>query len=65
MANTSERALTLRLSEDVHAQLREVAEREDRSIAAVLRRALRDYMEASEVGKATTTTDDGRVSYSH
>lgn len=41
---TTERALTLRLPSDLHDQLREAAEREDRSIAAVIRVAARDYL---------------------
>lgn len=40
----NERALTLRLPEELHQQLQERAEQEERTIAGVLRIAARQYL---------------------
>lgn len=47
MAQDQERALTLRLPEELHRELQERAEREERSIAGVLRMAARMYLSQS------------------
>jgi predicted DNA-binding protein len=44
MAVENEHALTLRLPQELHEKLKECAEREDRSIAGVLRMAARMYL---------------------
>jgi predicted DNA-binding protein len=44
MPADNEHALTLRLPAELHEELKERAEREDRSIAGVLRMAARMYL---------------------
>jgi predicted transcriptional regulator len=45
MATEKDRALTIRLPEDLHNQLQERAEAEERTIAGVLRLAARRYLD--------------------
>jgi predicted DNA-binding protein len=44
MATNAERALTLRIPEDLHEELKQRAEEEERTIAGVLRIAARQYL---------------------
>jgi len=44
MAIEKDRALTIRLPEELHKQLQERAEAEERTIAGILRLAARDYL---------------------
>jgi predicted DNA-binding protein len=44
MASDNDHALTLRLPEDLHEELKKRAEQEDRTIASVLRQAAKAYL---------------------
>ena len=45
MATTEDVALTLRLPEQMHKDLRKIAEREDRSLTWMIRKAIADLIE--------------------
>lgn len=46
----SERQLSIRVSDELYAQLKRVAEREERSVSQTIRRALRQYCDKSASG---------------
>lgn len=48
MSEHTERTMTLRLPDELHAQLRERAKAEDRSIAQVIRVATRHYLQVHD-----------------
>lgn len=50
MARDNDHALTIRLPQDLYAQLRRRAAAEERTVAAVLRLLARQYLDAGEGG---------------
>lgn len=43
-----DKAIVIRISDELHAALKERAEREERPMAQVMRRALRDYVTSDQ-----------------